>query len=136
MECEKRQEILLGAGMEVNIEVGRKKTENKWQPVIFVKEKEYKYRSVGGHDDWPWNGNTYWQVDTKDDAAGTNDGKLEGRHNNIVMKEAAIIEGKNGFSSGSLQRFQVLQILQVSCPMLTGTVTCTCPAFRKNRITS
>ena len=28
--------------------------------------------------------------------------KLEGRHNNIVMKEAANIEGKNGFSSGSL----------------------------------
>ena len=48
-----------------------------------------------------------------------NDGKLKGRHNNSVMKEAAIIEGKNGFSSGSLQRFQVLQILQVSCPMLT-----------------
>ena len=47
MECEKRQEILLGAGMEVNIEVGRKMTENKWQKVMFVKEKEYKYKSVG-----------------------------------------------------------------------------------------
>ena len=62
--------------------------------------------------------------------------KLEGRHNNIVMKEAANIEGKNGFSSGSLQRCQVLRILQVLCPMLTGTVTCTCPAFRKIRTTS
>ena len=45
--CEKRQEILLGAGMEVNIEVGRKMTENKWLKVMFVKEKEYKYKSVG-----------------------------------------------------------------------------------------
>ena len=38
------------------------------------------------------------KVETNDDAAGTNDGKSEGRHNNIVMKEAYIIEGKNGFS--------------------------------------
>ena len=57
--------------MEVNIEVGRKKTENKWQPVIFVKEKEYKYRSVGGMMIGLGTAIPIGKVENSDDAART-----------------------------------------------------------------
>jgi len=105
--CEKLQEILLGACMEVEMELVRKLTEDKWQAVVFVKEKkedsgpmdpeEFKYKSVRGMMielglAIPTVNVTVESKD--DDDEETNDEVM----NNNNIKEGSTNEGNDGFS--------------------------------------